>query len=158
MPIPRVDVVYRKTSALDWSEQVSCPKCNTRWKARVQVAASGTGAAAYGIGRDAAKDRAGIDAFTNASEAGERLIRLSKCPKCGHRRVGAVSLWGLAVGFVAGFLASGVFSLIGQGVHSNALAGLGCLVGPVVMVWVARLVRQREFAEADASVVAEPLA
>ncbi len=147
--------MYQRESALDWSEKVSCPKCNFTWKARVQVGGRGTGSAVYGVGRDSAKERAGIDAFSNASAEGERLIRLSKCPKCGHRRAGPVSFSGLALGFLAGFLVCGLVSGLAEAIHLPKVGALGCLVGPAVMIWVARYKRRAELAQADAHVVCE---
>ncbi len=100
------DTLHTQTSRLDWSEVITCPGCRTKWKARVKVKASGTGRAHYGIGQEDAHDRAGVSAFSNASEAGAALIRRAKCPRCGQRSGGLFSLafQSIAITAVLGWL------------------------------------------------------
>lgn len=80
--IPRVDAVYRDQSAITWKETISCQGCGTTFVASVLTVGHGTGRAVYGIGRQAASERAGMDSFINATEEGERLIRLKRCSRC----------------------------------------------------------------------------
>lgn len=150
---------HERTSTLDWTEQVTCPKCKANWKAGVKVEATGQGVARYGIGNESAQERAGIAAFSNASEFGEQLIRLAKCPRCGHRREGSYSLGvsGLGLGFVVGILISGAFAGVADALNLPAGGCLSILVLPGTMAWFSRWKRGREFAEADQAVVFERL-
>lgn len=148
MAIPRIDVVYRTKSNLEWTELVTCPACGAQWKAGVKVSGAGEGRAAYGFGKESARDSAGIDAFSAAQEEGRSLIARSRCPQCGGRRESGVTASAMAVSFVLGLLVSGVFLFLPE-----PASGLGCVAWPVASVWLTLRFKRRALAEADARVV-----
>lgn len=154
MPV-RVDVVYSKAAHLGWTETITCPSCQQRWKAGVKVSGVGTGSAPYGVGREAARERAGIEAFSNASEEGERLIRLAKCPGCGHRQASGFSLMGVGGGFVLALFAGSVPGLLAE--RFKVMGLVSCVVIPGAWYAFARWDQQRNRAEADRRVVFERL-
>ncbi|MFO0599972.1 MAG: hypothetical protein U0228_31975 [Myxococcaceae bacterium] len=148
MPL-RLDVVHTRSTTLGWTEELECPKCQRRWKAGVRVTGTGRGSANYGIGNQQARDRAGIEAFSNASEEGARLIRLAACPACGHRQGLGLSLVGVGGGFIVGLMAASIGALLPR------LALLACVLWPGVWFAVARWDQRRNQRLADARVVFE---
>jgi DNA-directed RNA polymerase subunit RPC12/RpoP len=130
------DIVHRKTSSLDWTEVITCPHCGHVAKGRVHVSAEGRGNAHYGLFNDDAKERAGVDAFANASSKGEELLRRAKCAACGKRAAGAGGAILSASGL--GFLMA-VFGFSTLGGGSLVLGVLMAIVlSPLFAWWGAR--------------------
>lgn len=130
------DIVHRKTSSLDWTEVITCPHCGHVAKGRVHVSAVGRGEAHYGLFNDDAKERAGVDAFANASSKGETLLRRAKCAACGKRGTGAGGAIASACGL--GFLMA-VFGFKSMGGGSLVLGVLMAIVlSPLFAWWGAR--------------------
>lgn len=90
---------YEQKMELAWSEPFTCVHCGHRTKAGVTTIGTGSGRAPYAIGRDAAKERAGTEAFQSAVDAARELILLARCPSCGQRQGG---LTAVAVKFLVG--------------------------------------------------------
>jgi hypothetical protein len=111
MPVPYVGVKYSRTSNLDWSEQVTCPHCGLRSKASVRVVSTGTATAHYGVFRESAKERAGMNAFTGGVELARELLEHARCPTCAKRRGGATWLWARGL-FLWSFPAAAVFLFV----------------------------------------------
>lgn len=126
------DIVHRKTSSLDWTEVITCPHCGNVAKGRVHVSATGRGEAHYGLFNDDAKERAGVDAFQNASSRGEMLLRRAKCPACGKRGAGVGGSIASACGL--GFLMA-VFGFRELGGGSVVLGVLMAIVLAPVFAW-----------------------
>lgn len=100
-----IDIHYETSTTLDWSEVVTCPHCGLKCRAGLAVTGTGTGKATWGIGQDAARERAGVGAFTDAVGTGRTLIRRARCPQCRKRPDSAAVLavkvfafWAVALG------------------------------------------------------------
>jgi hypothetical protein len=151
----RIDVVYSTTARLDWTEVVTCPHCGYRSKAGVVVANRGTGRAAYGIGQEAARDRAGINAFTGAVDGARLMLQRARCPKC-QKRAGGVPWLAVKSFFLWSFVASVVLGVAVSNVAPNKSPGVLCIGGIGVIAMTVFTVRRR-LRVADACVRFEPI-
>ncbi|MHB8876976.1 MAG: hypothetical protein ACYC8T_25040 [Myxococcaceae bacterium] len=87
-----INVRYTTRAALDWAEVVTCPHCGLKSRAGIAVVGVGSSKATLGIGRDEARERAGIGAFADAVGSAKSMIQRARCPKCGKRGGGVAWL------------------------------------------------------------------
>ncbi|HEY8207379.1 MAG TPA: hypothetical protein VIG99_07860 [Myxococcaceae bacterium] len=100
---PIFEKVYRRTAELDWTEVMTCPHCQAKWKGGVIAQGHGRDRTTYGFGEESAFENAGSDAFARAVDAGKTALLRARCPHC-HKRGGGVGSLVVKTVLLYGFL------------------------------------------------------
>jgi len=158
----RVNSAYTETQ-LDWTEVITCPRCQAKWKGQVFARAHGRGKTynAYAAPDDnGALEAAGIDAFANAVDTGKAMLRRARCLRC-RKRMGAVDSLVIKTVFAYGVIAGVVIFTARMLARTDVWRGGGSVLVPLlaiplasVLIW---LTVNRELAKSDQRVQLGPV-
>jgi hypothetical protein len=159
--MPIVETVYHRTTRLDWTQVVTCPHCQARWKGAVVARGYGRGRTTYGFGEESAQANAGTDAFASAVDSAKAMLERARCPRCGKRGGAIVSLVIKMALFYA--LLAALFIWVGGSLARSGAweGGASPRVVPIAIVLALVLVPLtvvRELRSVDARVRFEPVA